>query len=137
MAEETPSRTVPEAPAITGLESLTDEELAVVVRAGHHQKLPADWSLMWERTEADKAYLIVDGWVSVRQRGQEIARLGPGDVIGEVGLLEHRLRTATVLTLTEVEVIHFGKEVFEGLLDRVPAFADALRATAASRNTDG
>ncbi len=31
--------------------------------------LPADWSLIWEKTPADKAYLIVDGEVSVRKDG--------------------------------------------------------------------
>ena len=115
------------------LEALSDDDLASVVRAGRHVHLPADWSLIWEKTPADKAYLIVDGEVSVRKAGQEVARLGPGDVIGEMAIVNHKLRSASVVSVTPLEVIHFTKESLEQLLDDVPAFGDALRGTAADR----
>lgn len=115
------------------LEGLTDEDLATVVRAGRHVHLPADWSLIWEKTPADKAYLIVDGEVSVRKGGEEVARLGPGDVIGEMAIVNHRLRSASVVSLTPLEVIHYTRESLEQLLDAVPAFGDALRGTTADR----
>jgi CRP-like cAMP-binding protein len=118
------------------LEALGDEDLATVVRAGRHVHLPANWSLIWERTPADKAYLIVDGEVSVRQAGQEIARLGPGDVIGEMAIVNHKLRSASVVSLTPLEVVHFTKESLEQLLEEVPAFGEALRGTAADRLGD-
>ena len=115
------------------LDSLSDDDLATVVRAGRHVHLPADWSLIWEKTPADKAYLIVDGEVSVRKGGNEVARLGPGDVIGEMAIVNHRLRSASVVSLTPLEVIHYTKESLEQLLDAVPAFGDALRGTTADR----
>lgn len=115
------------------LDALSDEDLATVVRAGRYVTLPADWSVIWERTPADKAYLIVDGEVSVRQRGVEIARLGPGDVIGEIAIVSHKLRTASVVSLTPLEVIHFTRESLEELLVSVPAFGEALRGTTADR----
>lgn len=115
------------------LESLSDADLETVVKAGRHVRLPADWSLIWEKTPADKAYLIVDGEVSVRRSGKEIARLGPGDVIGELSIVEHRLRTASVVSLTPLEVIHFTREALSALLDDVPAFGRAIRETAADR----
>ena len=115
------------------LEALNDADLETVVRAGRHVHLPANWSLIWERTPADKAYLIVDGEVSVRKGGQEVARLGPGDVIGEMAIVNHRLRSASVVSLTPLEVIHYTKESLETLLDQVPAFGDALRGTTADR----
>lgn len=118
------------------LEALGDEDLATVVGAGRHVHLPANWSLIWERTPADKAYLIVDGEVSVRQAGQEIARLGPGDVIGEMAIVNHKLRSASVVSLTPLEVVHFTKESLEQLLEEVPAFGEALRGTAADRLGD-
>ncbi|RZI88856.1 MAG: cyclic nucleotide-binding domain-containing protein [Microbacterium sp.] len=118
------------------LDALSDEDLATVVRAGRYVTLPADWSVIWERTPADKAYLIVDGQVSVRRRGEEIARLGPGDVIGEIAIVNHKLRTASVVSLTPLEVIHFTRESLEELLDSVPAFGEALRGTTADRLAD-
>jgi len=118
------------------LEALGDEDLATVVRAGRHVHLPANWSLIWEKTPADKAYLIVEGEVSVRKRGQEVARLGPGDVIGEMAIVNHKLRSASVVSLTPLEVIHYTKESLERLLDEVPAFGAALRDTTANRLGD-
>jgi CRP/FNR family transcriptional regulator, cyclic AMP receptor protein len=115
------------------LEALSDDDLATVVRAGRQVHLPADWSLIWEKTPADKAYLIVDGEVSVRKGGKELARLGPGDVIGEMAIVNHKLRSASVVSLTPLEVVHFTKESLQQLLEDVPAFADALRGTTADR----
>lgn len=115
------------------LEALSDDDLATVVRAGRQVHLPADWSLIWEKTPADKAYLIVEGEVSVRKSGKEVARLGPGDVIGEMAIVNHKLRSASVVSLTPLEVVHFTKESLEQLLEAVPAFGDALRGTTADR----
>ena len=115
------------------LEALSDADLQKVVRSGRHVTLPANWSLIWERTPADKAYLIVDGEVSVRKGSEEVARLGPGDVIGEMAIVNHRLRSASVVSLTPLEVVHFTKESLEQLLDEVPAFGEALRGTSSDR----
>jgi CRP-like cAMP-binding protein len=115
------------------LEGLSNADLKKVVAAGRHVHLPADWALIWEKTPADKAYLIVDGTVSVRKAGQEVARLGPGDVIGEMAIVEHKLRNASVVSLTPLEVIHFTSESVQQLLDEVPAFATALRETTDDR----
>ena len=115
------------------LDTLSDDDLRTVVRAGRHVHLPANWSLIWEKTPADKAYLIVDGEVSVRKNGQEVARLGPGDVIGEMAIVNHKLRSASVVSLTPLEVIHYTKESLQELLEQVPAFGNALRGTVADR----
>jgi len=119
--------------SLNRLENLSDADLARVVNSGRRVQLPADWSLIWEKTPADKAYLIVSGTVSVRKNGVEIATLGPGDVIGEMAIVEHRLRSATVVSTTPLDVIHFTREQLVDLLAEVPAFGDAIRATTADR----
>ncbi len=115
------------------LEDLSNADLKKVIDKGRHVRLPANWSLIWEKTPADKAYLIVEGEVSVRKGGEEVARLGPGDVIGEMAIVGHKLRSASVISLTPLEVIHFTKESLESLLKEVPAFGDALRGTTTDR----
>lgn len=115
------------------LEDLSNKDLKKVIDKGRHVRLPANWSLIWEKTPADKAYLIVDGEVSVRRGREEVATLGPGDVIGEMAIVGHKLRNASVVSLTPLEVIHFTKESLQELLEEVPAFADALRATTTDR----
>ena len=118
---------------VNRLEALSDDDLAAVVKAGRHVHLPAGWALIDEKTPADKAYLLVDGEVSVRKHGEEIARLGPGDVIGEIAIVNHTLRTASVVSLTPLEVVHFTRESLEQLLTDVPAFGEAIRGTTADR----
>lgn len=121
---------------VNRLDALDDAALQTVVRAGRHVHLPAGWSLIAEQTPADKAYLILEGEVSVRQRGVEVARLGAGEVIGEAAIVSHTLRTASVVSLTPLEVLHFTRESLEDLLDAVPAFGEALRSTTADRLGD-
>lgn len=45
-------------------------------------------------------YIVSDGEASVSIGGKEVARLGPGDYFGELGLLGRRERTATVTAVT-------------------------------------
>jgi CRP/FNR family cyclic AMP-dependent transcriptional regulator len=118
------------------LEDLSNEDLKTVIDKGRHVHLPANWSLIWEKTPADKAYLIIDGEVAIRKGKEEVARLGPGDIIGEMAIVGHKLRSASVVSVTPVEVIHFTKEGLQQLLDEVPAFGAALRATTTDRLGD-
>lgn len=115
---------------------LDDAEVRAIVENGTAVRIPADWSLIWEKTPADKAYLILEGEVSVRQRGEEIARLGPGDTVGETAIVTHKLRNASVVSLTELRVLHFTSEAVEKLLDDVPRFRTALEQTARERLGD-
>lgn len=119
------------------LNDLSDADLKKVLDGGRRFTLPPDWSLIWEGTTADKAYLIVDGEVSVRKHGEEIARLGPGDVIGEMGVVQHRLRSASVVSLTPLDVVHFTAEGLQQVAERVPAFGAALKATSEDRRGTG
>lgn len=109
---------------------LSAEELKAVAQAGTHLHLPADWALMSETTPADKAYVILSGRVAIRKNGEQIAEIGAGDILGEVGILERRLRTAGAVSLTELTVLHFTNADLKRLVDEVPAFGQALQATA-------
>ena len=115
--------------------SLSDGERAQIEKAGTYVTVPADWALMGEGTSADKAYLLIDGEVEVRQHGKTIATLGPGDVFGEMGIVGQRLRTATVVSLTRLECLHFTRSQVEELGRRIPAFREALEAAAAERSS--
>ena len=112
---------------------LDDSQVAKIVDVGTYVTVPPDWALMGEGQSADKAYLLISGEVSVRQHGKEIAQLGPGDVFGEMGIVAHKLRNATVVSLTRLECLHFTRDQIEKLEDEIPEFAEALRASAEAR----
>ena len=113
---------------------LSDKEVAKIASAGTYVTVPADWALMGEGTASDKAYLLISGEVSVRKDGKEIAQLGPGDIFGEMGIIKHKLRTATVVSLSRLEALHFTKEQVEDLEQTIPAFRAALEASTTERS---
>jgi CRP-like cAMP-binding protein len=115
------------------LDALEPADAARVLAAGKTLTVPQGWSPIAAGTPADKAYLITEGEVSVRKGGVEIAQLGPGAVVGESAIVNRTLRTATVVALTPLKVVHFTSERIEALADEVPAFGAALRAAAAGR----
>ena len=119
------------------LDALEPADAERVLAAGRALTLPQGWSPIAESTPADKAYLITDGEVSVRKGGVEIATLGPGAVVGESAIVNHTLRSATVVALTPLRVVHFTSDQLEQLADQVPAFGAALRAAAAGRVSGG
>ena len=88
----------------------TPEEIARISASGTRVKLPEGWAPISEQTGADKAYIILERHVSVRRHGDEIAQLGPGDIVGEAAILNHSLRTATIVALTPLRAdpLHQG-----------------------------
>jgi CRP-like cAMP-binding protein len=111
----------------------TPEEIARICTRGTRVTLPEGWAPISERTSADKAYVILSGTVSVRAHGKEVAQLGPGDIVGEQAIMNHSLRTATIVALSPLELIHFTKEQLDQLDVEMPAFHEALEKTAAER----
>jgi CRP/FNR family cyclic AMP-dependent transcriptional regulator len=111
----------------------TPEEMHHVVEAATYLTVPANWALMVEQQPADKAYLILSGEVSVRRHGEEVARLGAGEVIGEMALVNHKLRSATVIADTPLEVLHFTDQTVAELNAKIPRFRDALMSAVEER----
>ncbi|MCM0621073.1 Crp/Fnr family transcriptional regulator [Nocardioides bruguierae] len=113
--------------------AFSPQEIARISARGTKVSLPAGWAPISERTGADKAYVILEGQVSVRSHGEEVAVLGPGDIVGEAAIMNQSLRTASIVALTRLELIHFTPEALRGLADEMPSFAQALEHTARER----
>lgn len=114
-------------------DALSPDEVARIRSAGTALTLPRGWSPISEQTPADKAYILEQGEVSVRRHGQEVATLGPGQIIGEAAILNRSLRTASVVAVTPLRVLHLTGEVLERLVVEVPAFGEAVRSATAER----
>ncbi len=90
-------------------------------------------SLVREGEASTQAYLIVAGRAAVRRNGRKIAELGPGDFVGELGLLLDRPRSATVVSLTVVEVLALDQRGLRSAVLEIPALGWHLARTVASR----
>jgi len=82
---------------------------------------------------ASAAYVIVAGHVEVRREGRVIAELGPGQVVGELGLLLRRAHSATVTATTPIEVVALSQAALKEAVEEVPGLAWHLLQAVAER----
>ena len=68
-------------------------------------------------------YVIREGEASVSVGGKELARLGPGDHFGELGLISERARTATVTAETRLHCLKLADWDFRRFLKESPDVA--------------
>jgi CRP-like cAMP-binding protein len=112
-------------------EGLPKKDLVELARLTEDMEVPAGKVLTKEGETGHEFFVIVDGEVEVRRRGKRVATDGPGDFFGEIALLEHVPRTATVTAKTPLRFFVLTSESFIGLLDQQPAVErKVLRALA-------
>jgi CRP-like cAMP-binding protein len=89
--------------------------------------------LVSEGSAGHEFFVIVDGTAKVTRHGQTVATVGPGQFFGDLALLDHAPRNATVTAETPMELVVLGQREFSGLIDDVPGFAAKLLAGLAQR----
>jgi CRP/FNR family cyclic AMP-dependent transcriptional regulator len=76
---------------------------------------------------------IEEGTAEVLQDGRLIATLGPGDLIGEMGLLEHRPRTADVIASSPMRLLRLThweiRRMSDETVNRIKAIIEQRRQT--------
>ena len=70
-------------------------------------KVKAGRTIIAEGEAADDIVLLLDGLVQVEARGTELARLGPGSILGERASVEQGRRTATVRAVTDCRIVFY------------------------------
>lgn len=75
-----------------------------VARALELLDVPAGTVVFRQGEPADRYYVIENGTVDVVGDGQSVSTLGPGEGFGEIALLRHVPRTATVSAKTDVRL---------------------------------
>jgi CRP/FNR family transcriptional regulator, cyclic AMP receptor protein len=117
-------------------EHCSKRDLAQIAKIADELDLPAGKVLIKEGERGREFFVIVSGEVEVRRKGRKVATVGPGGFVGEMALLSHAPRSATVTALTPVDVLVITDRAFVALLDRLPdiwlkvarALADRVRA---------
>jgi CRP/FNR family transcriptional regulator, cyclic AMP receptor protein len=110
---------------------LDRHELEAIANLGTDIEVEAERELAHEGEPAHEGFLVIEGTASCRRGGVEIATFGPGDFFGEMALLVHGPRTATIVATSPLTVRVFHQSEFENLLETSPKVAvKILRATA-------
>ena len=95
--------------------------------------------ILKEGDRADRFYMVIKGEAEASQRGPDgaqavVARFGPGEYFGEIGLLNDAPRVATVRARTSMEVMALDREAFARLLRSSRATEDEVRRVATERS---
>lgn len=104
----------------------SDRQLSQIARFTFQAQRPAGFVLCREGEAGREAFVIVDGEATVTIGGRQIGALGPGDVAGEMALLDHGPRVATVIAATPVTVLALSVREFAGLIDAAPPAAHRM-----------
>lgn len=99
------------------------KQLQSVAAASIELTIEAGKVLVREGEAGHECFVIMEGSATVTRRGEQIATLGVGDVVGELAPLTGGVRTATVEAVTPMELLVIGQREFAGLLDEVPGLA--------------
>jgi cAMP-dependent protein kinase regulator len=83
-------------------------------------------ALTFQGKYADQMFVVVTGTAEVTVDGEVVAEVGPGEVIGEVAILERRRRTASVRAKTPMRLLVMPPHEVGWLLDE-PTLAARVR----------
>jgi CRP-like cAMP-binding protein len=108
------------------------ESLRQIGQLADEVDVPDAYVLMRQGDQAQEFFLIVDGRVRIEQDGKTIASLGPGEFLGEIGLIDEGRRTATAVTEGPARLLVITHQGFDSLLDLSPAIRlEVMKALAA------
>jgi CRP/FNR family cyclic AMP-dependent transcriptional regulator len=95
--------------------------------------LPAGYQLCREGRVAQECFVIIRGEAEVEINGEPVAIIGPGETVGEMGLLERKPRSATVTTVSPMSAYVIARSRFDDLLERYPTVARLILAELTGR----
>ena len=113
--------------------NLRQRELEQVAQLADEVDVPAGHVLMREGEPANQMFVIASGGARVERGGRELARLGPGSVLGEMALIAEGPRTATATATEPTHLFVLAHREFHSLLESVPAVRDCVLDEVARR----
>jgi len=118
------------------LKYLTFEDQAVIIESSSRLSYQKNEVVIAEGESANQVFSISSGIARVEVKGIIIARMGPGELFGEISFLEQSKASATVIAETElgVDVIEWGN--LNTLLASVPGLATRFYASLAVMLSD-
>ena len=83
----------------------------------------AGQTIFEEETIGREAFVVVEGTVNIIVKGRTIESFGPGDLFGEMALIEMQPRSATAVAKTDCRLVAIDEQRFQFLVQQTPFFA--------------
>lgn len=119
-------------------QGVTQEQLARIIGWLYCRTYPAGANLITAEQPGEVVYVILTGTVKIhieQANGADVilAILGPGDVVGEMSLIDSAGRSASVVTLEESQLFWMGREAFQECMRTIPVIPQNLVSILARR----
>jgi CRP/FNR family transcriptional regulator, cyclic AMP receptor protein len=106
--------------------TLSKKELGRLANNAHERTFPVG-TVITEQDETGVTFgVIMEGQAGVSVHGRPTRTLGPGDYFGEMALIDHSYRSATITAETELRCLMFTAWVFRPFALEHPETAWAL-----------
>lgn len=115
--EKIDAKELPTVPLFVGLD---DDEIQAIANMAQRREVDKGEKLIEQGRFGDSFYIVASGEAMVYIADQYVASIGEGSAIGEMALIEHRPRNATVIAETDMVLAEFSVKEFLKLLDRYP-----------------
>jgi CRP-like cAMP-binding protein len=125
--EESELRTVPL------FDSLSSDERRAIAPHADEIEVPEGTELVRQGEFAYEFFVLEDGTADVMRDGERIAELGPGDFLGEMGIVGKVVRNATVVTTSPARAIVMTEQALRSMTVTNPAVADRITAAVEER----
>lgn len=106
----------------------SESDIKALVDAGGPFTLPAGWPMVEQGIPADAIYILTSGEARVFYVREQVATLGPGDIVGEMALLGGGQRRATVTSASRVSGLRVENTAMLDLFVKHPALRDSFKA---------
>lgn len=116
---------------------MSNADLEEVAKLGEPVEAEAGAHLIEQGDVGTECFLVLEGEAGVISGEDHVATIGPGSIVGEMALIGHRPRNASVIAQTPMRLLCFDIAAFNRLLDDLPdakAYVyELLEARAAGR----
>jgi len=111
------------------LGEMTDLDIEWMINTGHKSKLWYGDRLISRNEPLENLYIVLSGKLAVTGASKdagEIARIGPGEVLGEMSFIESRHPSVNVFAVTECEIFVLPRKKIESRIRSDVSFKAAL-----------
>jgi CRP-like cAMP-binding protein len=115
------------------LAACSKKELRQIVDLGTEVRVPDGEMLTEQGQPGREFFMVLDGKARCLVDGTTVADFGPGDYFGEMALLDHGPRHATVIAEGPMDALVLESREFWALLERAPSISMKLLVTLAQR----
>jgi len=106
--------------------SCTPEEISAIAAVAQESGFQTGQIIVTQGTPGQAFYLVLAGRVEIIRDSQSLGAFGPGDFFGEMSLLDHAPRSATIRALEPTTCLMLSSWDFKALLEKYPSIAVKL-----------